>query len=75
MQNLPKPAPNAGEVLIQLKAVGLNFIDIYMRKGDPMIPIPLPFRPGVEGSGVIEAVGETVTDVKVGDSVSYVSGK
>jgi len=71
MQNLPKPVPNAGEVLIRLKAVGLNFIDIYMRKGDPMMPIPLPFTPGVEGSGVIEAVGENVTDLKVGDFVSY----
>jgi len=71
MQKLSKPTPNAGEVLVRLKAVGLNFIDIYMRKGDPMIPIPLPFTPGVEGSGVIEAVGDNVADVKVGDFVSY----
>lgn len=71
LQQQPKPIPNAGEVLVRLKAIGLNFIDIYMRKGDPMIPIPLPFIPGVEGSGVIEAVGENVTEVKVGDFVSY----
>lgn len=71
LQQQPKPAPNAGEVLVRLKAIGLNFIDIYMRRGDPMIPIPLPFTPGVEGSGIIEAVGENVTEVKVGDFVSY----
>jgi len=71
LQNLPTPTPNAGEVLVRLKAIGLNFIDIYMRKGDPMIPIPLPFTPGVEGSGIIEAVGENVTEVKIGDRVSY----
>lgn len=67
----PKPVPNAGEVLIRLKVIGLNFIDIYMRKGDPMIPVPLPFIPGVEGSGIVEAIGENVTEVKVGDFVSY----
>lgn len=71
LQNLPKPTPNAGEVLVRIKAIGLNFIDIYMRKGDPMIPVPLPFTPGVEGSGIIEAVGENVTEVKIGDFVSY----
>ncbi|MBS0585975.1 MAG: quinone oxidoreductase [Verrucomicrobia bacterium] len=71
MRDVPKPLPKRGEVLIRLKAVGVNFIDIYMRKGDPMIPIPLPFTPGVEGSGIIEAVGEDVTEVRVGDSVSY----
>ena len=70
-QNLPKPTPGAGEVLVRLKAIGLNFIDIYMRKGDPMMPMPLPFTPGVEGSGVVEAVGENVTEVKAGDFVSY----
>jgi NADPH2:quinone reductase len=71
LQHQPKPTPNAGEVLVRLKAIGLNFIDIYMRKGDPMIPVPLPFTPGLEGSGIIEAVGANVTEVKVGDFVSY----
>lgn len=71
LQHLPKPKPNAGEVLVRMKAVGLNFIDIYMRKGDPLIPVPPPFTPGVEGSGIVEEIGENVTEVKVGDYVSY----
>jgi len=70
-QNLPKPVPGVGEVLVRLKTAGLNFIDIYMRKGDPMIPVPEPFTPGLEGSGIVEAVGENVSEIKAGDFVSY----
>jgi NADPH2:quinone reductase len=61
--------PGPGEVLLRQQAVGLNFIDVYHRTG--LYPQPLPFVPGVEGAGVVEAVGEGVTSVKIGDRVAY----
>lgn len=66
-----KPKPNAGEALIQLKTAGLNFIDIHMRLGVPRVSVPLPFIPGREGAGIVEAVGEGVTEVKAGDRVAF----
>lgn len=63
-------APGAGEVRLRQEAVGLNYIDIYFRSG--VYPAPsLPSGIGLEGSGVIEAVGEGVTDLAVGDRVAY----
>ena len=63
-------APGAGEVRLAQKAVGLNYIDIYFRSG--VYPAPaLPSGLGLEGAGVIEAVGEGVTDLAVGDRVAY----
>lgn len=63
------PAPGAGEVLVRQMACGLNFIDVYFRTG--LYPQPLPGALGMEGAGVIEAVGANVTHVKVGDRVAY----
>ena len=63
--------PGPGEVRIRHKAVGLNFIDVYQRTG--LYPLPLPLNLGMEGSGVIEAVGEGVTHLKVGDRAAYAS--
>lgn len=63
------PAPSAGEVLVRQMACGLNFIDVYFRTG--LYPQPLPGALGMEGAGVIEAVGANVTHVKVGDRVAY----
>jgi len=63
------PAPSAGEVLVRQMACGLNFIDVYFRTG--LYPQPLPAALGMEGAGVIEAVGANVTHVKVGDRVAY----
>lgn len=70
--NLQPTVPVGQEVLIRHTAVGVNFIDIYHRSG--LYALPLPFRPGVEGVGVIEAVGADVTRFKVGDRVGYCSG-
>ncbi|BAE53359.1 quinone oxidoreductase family protein [Paramagnetospirillum magneticum] len=61
--------PAAGQVLLRHTAVGLNYIDVYHRSG--LYPAPLPFTPGLEGAGVVEAVGDDVTDLKVGDRVAY----
>ena len=62
--------PEVEEVRIRHKAIGLNFIDVYHRTG--LYPLPaLPAIPGLEGSGVVEAVGEQVDNVVVGDRVAY----
>ncbi len=63
--------PGPGEVRIRHKACGLNFIDVYQRSG--LYPLPLPLKLGMEGSGVIEAVGEGVTHLQVGDRAAYAS--
>ena len=66
------PAPAAGEATVRHHAVGLNFIDTYHRTG--LYPLPLPSGVGLEGAGVVEAVGAGVTEVKVGDRVAYAGG-
>ena len=63
--------PGKGEVRIAHKAVGLNFIDVYQRTG--LYPMELPHAMGMEAAGVIEAVGEGVTHLKVGDRAAYAS--
>jgi hypothetical protein len=65
--DLPPPGP--GEVRMRHEAIGLNYIDVYHRTG--LYPQPLPGALGVEGAGVVEEVGEGVTDLKVGDRVAY----
>ncbi len=62
-------APGKGQVLLRQHAIGLNFIDIYFRKG--LYPAPLPFIPGNEGAGEIIAIGKGVKEFKVGDRVAY----
>lgn len=61
--------PGPGQVKIHQEAAGLNFIDVYHRTG--LYPQELPFTPGVEGAGIVEAVGSSVTNVKVDDRVAY----
>ena len=66
------PALQANEATVKHHAVGLNFIDIYHRTG--LYPVPLPSGIGLEGAGVVEAVGSGVTDLKPGDRVAYAGG-
>jgi NADPH2:quinone reductase len=66
---LPDPVPEAGEVLVPVHTSGVNFIDVYYREGK--YHAPLPFTPGGEGSGYVEALGEGVTDFSVGDPVAW----
>src|SRR4030095_12941573 len=61
--------PGPGQVKLRQEAAGLNFIDVYHRTG--LYPQPLPFTPGTEGAGVVEAVGPDVTDLKPGDRAAY----
>ena len=63
--------PGAGEIRIRHHAVGLNFIDVYQRTG--LYANPLPLTLGMEGAGIVEAVGEGVTHLKVGDRAAYAS--
>lgn len=69
LEEIEVPAPAAGEVQIEQKAIGLNFIDIYFRTG--LYEAPLPHGLGFEGSGIVTAIGEGVTHLKVGDRVAY----
>lgn len=61
--------PGPGQVRLRQQAVGLNYIDVYHRTG--LYPQPLPFTPGTEGAGTVEAVGENVTGLKPGERVAY----
>lgn len=62
--------PGKDQALIRVEAAGVNFIDVYQRRGT--YPVKLPYIPGLEASGVVEAVGEDVKNVKAGDRVAYV---
>ncbi len=62
--------PGAGQALVRITNAGVNFVDIYIRRG--AFSTPLPYIPGWEGAGVVESVGEGVTSVKPGDRVAYV---
>lgn len=64
-----KPTPSAKQVLVKIYAAGVNFVDIYQRRGT--YPLKLPFIPGLEAAGVVEAAGEAVTDFRPGDRVAY----
>jgi NADPH:quinone reductase len=69
--DLPVPKPKPSEALVKIAAAGVNFIDVYNREG--RYKVPLPFIPGQEASGTVQAVGEQVTNVKPGDRVAYTS--
>jgi NADPH2:quinone reductase len=68
LEELPDPSPGAGEALVHVEAVGVNFVEIYHRKG--LYPTTRPFTPGGEGAGTVVAVGEGVTSVSVGQRVA-----
>ena len=71
-EDVGAPQAAAGECLVRNKAVGLNYIDTYHRTG--LYPVPLPSGIGLEGAGVVEAVGAGVTEFKAGDRVAYCNG-
>jgi NADPH2:quinone reductase len=71
---LPTPQPAAGQVLVAIQAASLNFPDLLIVQNKYQIKPPLPFVPGAEYAGVVQAVGEGVTHLSVGDSVACLSG-
>ncbi len=69
-EEVARSEPGAGEARVRIEAAGLNYIDIYHRTG--LYPsTEMPFTPGMEGAGVVEAIGPDVTEVNVGDRVGY----
>jgi NADPH:quinone reductase len=70
-EDVPDPVPKPGEAVVKVEAAGVNFIDIYQRVG--VYKLPLPLTLGLEGSGMVTAVGEGVTDVRAGDRVAWTS--
>jgi len=70
-EEVSTPKPSAGEVRVKIAAAGINFIDIYHRAG--LYPLDMPVTPGLEGAGTIDAVGEDVSQFKIGDRVAFSS--
>ncbi len=68
-RELPDPTPAAGQVVVEVAAAGLNFIDTYQRSG--LYPVALPYTLGLEGAGTVVAVGEGVSSLAVGDRVAW----
>src|SRR3989338_4766655 len=68
-EDTEKPEPKENEARVKLEAIGVNFIDVYHRKG--LYPNKLPFIPGMEGAGIVDKAGKSVSEVKVGDKVAY----
>ncbi len=68
--DVPVGDPGLGEIRLRQRAIGVNFIDVYHRSGQYKVA-GLPFTPGMEAAGVVDAVGAGVTDVRVGDRVAY----
>lgn len=68
-EEVPRQEPGEGQLLVSVVAAGLNYIDTYHRRG--IYPVGLPFTPGLEGSGIVEAVGAGVTGFKEGDRVAW----
>src|ERR1017187_6954116 len=73
LEDVPDPKPGSGQVLVRLHAVGVNPVDTYVRAGTYTIKAALPFTPGSDAAGVIEAVGDGVKQWKRGDRV-YIFG-
>src|ERR1700751_3533141 len=69
LEEVPSPKPATGQVLVRIHAAGVNPYDTYMRAGTYAIKPPLPYTPGSDAAGVIEAVGDGVKKVKPGDRV------
>jgi NADPH2:quinone reductase len=68
-EDAPLPSPGQGQVRVKIVAIGLNFIDVYFRTG--LYKTQLPFIPGTEAAGTVDAVGEDVNTVKPGERVAY----
>ncbi len=73
LEKVADPAAGPGQVLVRVKAAGVNPVDTYIRTGTYAVKPPLPYTPGMDGAGTVEAVGQGVSNLKVGDRV-YIAG-
>ncbi|WP_152042806.1 zinc-binding dehydrogenase [Salinigranum salinum] len=73
--DFPDPEIEPDEVLVDIKAGGLNFLDVWTRRGLPILDLDFPHIPGSDGAGVVDAVGDAVTRFEVGDHVAVAPGK
>src|SRR5690348_8702553 len=70
-KEIPDPLIKDNEILVKMKAIGLNFADIYRRKGNYHLAGTPPYILGYEGSGIVEQVGTGVTNIKIGDRIAF----
>ena len=73
IEDIPDLKPGAGQIVVRLKAVGVNPVEAYVRSGVYATLPPLPYTPGLDGAGIVESVGDGVTKVRTGDRV-YLAG-
>ena len=73
LEEVPNPSPAPGQVVLQVKAAGVNPVDTYVRAGTYAFKPPLPYTPGMDAAGIVESVGQGVTRVRPGDRV-YAAG-
>jgi NADPH2:quinone reductase len=73
VEEMPDLEPGTGQVVVEIKAVGVNQVDTYIRAGIYHVKPPLPYTPGMDAAGVVKSVGEGVSRVKAGDRI-YTSG-
>ena len=69
VSDIPEPVGSDSDLIVDVVAAGVNFIDIYQREG--LYPLPLPYTPGLEGAGVVRSVGSAVTQFSPGDRVAW----
>ena len=69
LEELPTPKPGAGQMLVRIHAAGVNPVDTYIRAGSYATKPALPYTPGADAAGVVEAIGEGVANIGVGDRV------
>ena len=73
VEDVPKPEPSLGQILVAISAAGVNPVDTYIRSGQYAKKPPLPYTPGMDGSGVVKSLGQGVTKFPVGAKV-YLAG-
>ena len=73
LEEVPTPQPGAGQVLVRVHAIGVNPVETYIRAGTYAFKPALPYTPGNDGAGVVEQMGDSVTEFKAGDRV-YIAG-
>ena len=70
VRNVARPEPGPGDVLVQVRAAGINFPDLLMCRGGYQLKPPLPFTPGMDVAGTVAALGSGVTTFRLGDAVA-----